>query len=287
MPSPWIRPAQAADKPAVETLCAQIWEGEDYVPGVWDEWLADPCGQLAVAELEGQVVGFAKLSCLANDEWWLEELRADPGHRRQGVAGRLHAHLVEEACHIGRGVLRFGTHSLNEPIHRIAARDGFRRIATYRLYRADPLPVGAALSLRRLTGMDVPTAWALIGGSRRHQAASGLYETAWKWKNLTRERLAHHLGADDGWGITDGDELTALALACWVRDRDILHVGYVDGSEEALVTALRGLRGLAAQLDYTEVRFKPVDEPVLVAAAEASGYERSWDRDIWIFELPL
>jgi hypothetical protein len=24
-----------------------------------------------------------------------------------------------------------------------------------------------------------------------------------------------------------------------------------------------------------------------MAAVEASGYERSWDRDIWIFELPL
>jgi GNAT superfamily N-acetyltransferase len=286
MSSARIRPARAADKPAVEILCAQIWEGEDYVPGVWDAWLADLRGQLAVAELEGQVVGFAKLSRLADDEWWLEGLRVDPAHRRQGVAGRLHAHLVEEARHIGRGVLRFGTHSLNEPIHRIAGRDGFHRIATYRLYRADPLPAFAAPSLRRLTGMDVPTAWALIDGSRRHRAASGLYETAWKWKNLTRERLAHHLGADDGWGITDGDELTALALGCWVRDED-LHVGYVDGSEEALVTALRGLRRLAARLDHTEVRFKPVDEPALVAATEASGYERSWDRDIWIFELPL
>lgn len=287
MSSVRIRLARATDKPAVETLCAQIWDGEDYVPGAWDGWLADPRGRLAVAELQGQVVGFGKLSRLADDEWWLEGLRVDPAHRRQGIAGRLHTHLVEEARHIGCGVLRFGTHSLNEPIHRIAARDGFRRIATYRLYKADPLPTGDAPRLRRLTGMDVPTAWALIEGSRRHRAASGLYETAWKWKNLTRELLTHHLGTDDGWGMDDGDGLTALALACWVGDEDVLHVGYVDGSEEALVTVLRGLRGLAAQLNCTEVQFKPVDEPALVAAAEASSYERSWDRDIWIFELPL
>jgi len=287
MSSVQIRPARATDKPAVETLCAQVWEGEDYVPEVWDQWLADPRGQLAVAELEGQVVGFAKHSHLAGDEWWLEGLRVDPAHRRQGIAGRLHTHLVEEARQVGRGALRFGTHSLNEPIHRIAARDGFRRIATYRLYKADPLPAADAPPLRRFTGMDTAAAWALIGGSQRHRAARGLYEAAWKWKSLTRERLAHHLGADDGWGMDDGDELAALVLACWVRDEYILSVGYVDGSDEALTAILQGLRGLAAQLGHTEVRFKPVDEPVLVAAAEASGYERSWDRDIWIFELPL
>jgi hypothetical protein len=224
MSSVQIRPAQAADKPAVETLCAQIWEGEDYVPQVWDTWLADP---------------------------------------------------------------RFGTHSLNEPVHRIAARDGFHPMAAYRLYKADSLPGGGAPRLRRLTGMDVPTAWALIDRSQRHRATRGLYEVAWKWKDLTRERLAHHLAADDGWGVDDGDGLTALALACWVSGEDVLNVGFVDGSEDVLITVLRGLRQLAAHVDYTGIRFKPVEEPALVAAAEAAGYERSWDRDLWIFELPL
>ena len=27
----WIRPAWTTDRPAVEAICAQIWEGEDYV----------------------------------------------------------------------------------------------------------------------------------------------------------------------------------------------------------------------------------------------------------------
>nr|HID12280.1 hypothetical protein [Anaerolineae bacterium] len=60
-----------------------------------------------------------------------------------------------------------------------------------------------------------------------------------------------------------------------------------DGTEEALVPILLGLRGLAAQQGHTEVRLKPLDEPALVAAVEAAGYERSWERDIWIFELQL
>jgi hypothetical protein len=127
----------------------------------------------------------------------------------------------------------------------------------------------------------------LIDGSQYHRAARGLYEVAWKWKELTHERLAHHLGGDDGWGMDDGDELTALALGCCVSGEGVLNVGFVDGSADVLITVLRGLRELAAQEDYAEVRFKPVEEPALVPAAEAAGYERSWGRDIWIFELPL
>ncbi len=174
-----VQPARAADKPAVEAICAQIWEGNDYIPDVWDNWLADPHGELVVAELRGQVVGFAKLSRLTDNEWWLEGLRVDEAHRRCGIGGRLQAHLVEKAYRVGRGTLRLGTHSLNEPIHCIAARDGFRHVATYHRYRADPLPAAGAPPLRQLTEADLPAAWALVNDSPRYQAAGGLYEDFW------------------------------------------------------------------------------------------------------------
>ncbi|MCK4315488.1 MAG: GNAT family N-acetyltransferase [Anaerolineae bacterium] len=286
-----MRPAQAVDRPIVEALCARAWEGEDYVPDVWDEWLADPHGQLVVAELESRVVGLAKLSRLADDEWWLEGLRVDPAHRRQGIACQLQAHLVEKARHVGHGTLRSGTHSLNDPVHRIAAHDGFRHIATYRFYRADPLPATLPHSHTPtpvlLAEGDLLSAWALVSASPRYRAAGGLYETFWKWENLTRERLACHLAAGDVWGVYPGHELAALALVCRAKEEDALDVGYVDGAEKPLVVLLRGLRRLAAQLGHTEVRFKSVEEPALVAVVEAAGYERSWDRDIWIFELQL
>lgn len=280
-----IRPAQTTDKPAVEAISAQMWDN-DYIPDVWDDWLADPHGQFFVAELEGRVAGFAKLSCLADDKWWMEGLRVDPAYWGQGIARQLQARQVEVARHIGRGTLRLGTHSENEPVHRIAVRDGFRRVASYRPCRAEPLPAGET-SLRRLTYTDLAAAWALIDESPRRRAAGKLYEVSWKWKKLTRERLACHLAAGDVWGMYTGGELAGLAVTFQREDRDALCAGYVDGSGETLDTILLGLRGLAAQLGCAEMRFKLVNEPALVMAVEAAGYEHSWDRDIWIFELEL
>jgi len=133
----------------------------------------------------------------------------------------------------------------------------------------------------------LPAAWALISRSPRHQAASGLYEISWRWKGLKQAQVAHHLQSCDGWGMDINGELAALALAQWSSDDQTLHFGYVDGLDEALVILLQGLRRLAAQLGHPTVKIRPVDEPALVAAVEAAGYERSWDRDIWIFEKPL
>jgi GNAT superfamily N-acetyltransferase len=280
-----IRPARTTDRSAVEGICAE-W-GADYVPEVWDEWVADPHGQLAVAELKGRAVGFAKLSRLADDEWWLKGLRVDAAHRRQGIAGQLQAHLVQKARQAGRGTLRLGTLALNEPVHRLAARDGFRRVATYRWYRAGSLPAVDVPPLRRLAGADLPAAWTLVGESPCYQAAGGLYESFWTWQNLTRERLARHLAAGDVWWMDTHDGASALVLICRTEEAEALDVGYVDGAEGALVVILRGTRGLAAQLDHTEVNVRPVDEPRVIAAVEAAGYEHDRDHDLWIFELRL
>ena len=210
----------------------------------------------------------------------------DEAHRRQGIAGLLQAHLVKTARQVGQGTLRFGPHSLNEPTHRLAARDGFRRIATYQRYRADPLPTADAPPLRQLTEADLPTAWALVSESPRYRASGGLYEDLWIWKNLTHERLARHLAAGDVWGTDIQEELFALALVSRT-EQETLNVGHVDGKDETLTTILRGLRGLATQLGRAEVRYKPVDEPALIAAVEAAGYERHRDKSLWIFELQL
>ena len=38
------RPALPMDTPQVLDLAKHIWEGHDYIPYVWNDWLADPQG---------------------------------------------------------------------------------------------------------------------------------------------------------------------------------------------------------------------------------------------------
>jgi predicted PurR-regulated permease PerM/ribosomal protein S18 acetylase RimI-like enzyme len=282
-----IRPAQAKDKAAIADICARVFEWEDYIPGSWKEWLEDEHGELVVAESNGEVTGCGKLTRLEDDEWWLEGLRVDPDHQRQGIGRQLQAYLVGRATRIGRGTLRYGTASDNKAIHRLSSQFGFRRVSTYHPYEAHVAGVVDGPLPRQLTEADTEAAWCLIEGSPRYQAAAGMYEVLWQWKDLTREELARRLADGDGWGVDINGELAAVALVDGAREDDALLVGYVDGLDEALAIILRALCRLAAQEGRQAMQIKPVEEPALIRAVEDAGYERNWDRDIWIFERAL
>jgi len=282
-----IRPADKGDRAAVEAISAQIWDGDDYVSEVWDEWLADPHGQFAVAEMEGRVVAFAKLTRFAEDEWWMEGMRVDPAYRQRGIGSQLHHYLLEEARRMGRGTVRLGTAADNDGVHRMAQGERFHHIATYERFKALVAPMDVASPLLRFDEPDLPAVWALVQESARYRASRGMYELWWHWKNLTYSRFRDHLAAGEVWGIESAGHVTALSIICQEEEADLLHVCYVDGTDAALPTLARGLRGLAGRLGCSAgVRFKAISEPTLIGAIEDAGYERAGE-DLWIFERRL
>lgn len=279
-----VRPARPEDRSDVLAICARIWEGRDYIPEVWDDWLADPYGQLTVVERKGRVVALGKLSRIADDEWWLEGLRVDPDFRHLGVARRLQAQQIVVAEQVGRGVLRLGTASYNRPVHRNAARDGFRRVAEFQSYQAASLP--GPCPLQELTPEDLETVWKRAEGSPILQAAGGLYEVSWHWMRLTRERLAAHLERGQVWGVWLEGRLAAAAIVL-DEHAERLSVGYVDGEPDGITALAWGLRVLAAQRGHAELRVRAVAYPPLLEALEAAGLTRASDHALWVFERPL
>ncbi len=143
------RPARAEDRQAVFAFTAKTWEWGDYLPYVWEAWLADPQGELSVTEIDGQVVAVGKLTVLGSREGWLEGHRVDPAYRQQGISLSFTAYQVEKARKIELRVLRLGTGSNNTAIHRVAAKLGFHRLAAFAPWVAEGLSEGAP-SLTRL-----------------------------------------------------------------------------------------------------------------------------------------
>lgn len=277
-----IRPARPEDRADVEALCAQIWGGEDYIPQVWEKWLADPEGEFSVVELDGRVVALAKLSYVADDEWWLEGMRVHPNYRRLGVSRLLQAHQLQVAERLGVGVVRFATASSNRPIHRNALRDGFQRVAEFWYCRADALPGPQAL--RPLGPEDLETAWSLIADSPIRQASGGLYEVWWQWRRLTKDRLAAHIAAGEVWGVDLDGKLAALAIVPAGPGEEYLSVGYLDGTPEGLRALAWGLRLLAYQRSYPGVWVLSVDSPALLEALRSAGIVPHREHSLYIFE---
>lgn len=136
--APVIRPAVPGDREQIIQVSDQSWGGNDYIPLVLDDWLKQQGGELTVAELDNQVVGFSKLTVLTPVYGWLEGARVHPQWRRRGVAAALTRHHLDLGKRRGLRTVGMATHSDNGASQGVATRLGFRLAGTYSVYRGTP-----------------------------------------------------------------------------------------------------------------------------------------------------
>ena len=124
---PLIREARPEDRPFIEEIARLTWDGEDYLARVFGEWLKD--GNFYVLELDGKVIGTAKLTFLPGKVGWLEGLRVHPDYRGRGYGKMLHNFLLELGERLAREgkieALEFTTDFLNKHTISMAQKTGF------------------------------------------------------------------------------------------------------------------------------------------------------------------
>ncbi|MBN1537471.1 MAG: GNAT family N-acetyltransferase, partial [Anaerolineales bacterium] len=130
------RPALPKDTPDVKELTRTIWNGHDYVPLVWNTWLTDPEGLLAVAEYGGRIIGLGKLTQLTENEWWLEGLRVHPDFQGRGIGSYLMKYLYEHWEQKAGGIVRLATANYNVSIQHLNDRFGFQKIGEFTEFSA-------------------------------------------------------------------------------------------------------------------------------------------------------
>lgn len=276
-----IRPATPRDKEAVLAFCRETWGWGDYIPLVWDRWLADPSGRLLVAARGQEPIGLARVRFLGTAEAWLEGLRVAPQERKGGVAGRLTARCLKIAQDQGARVVRFVTMSTNLPVHRLAAQLGFRRAAGFSIYQASASP-GEEVPLRQASPQD----WERLKGLLRSplfRAWGGLYAQDWSYRRLNSPQLRERLEAGEVFILASKGRAQFMAI---VRPgEEALEVNYLDG--KALEEGARALRALAAVRQLPLVRAHLPDIAPLKQAFEKAGYQSAWEGQLWVFELVL
>ncbi|HEX6488933.1 MAG TPA: GNAT family N-acetyltransferase [Candidatus Dormibacteraeota bacterium] len=104
-----LRPLRPTDRQRVEEMVADVWEGNDYLPLVFDEWISDPAAAFSGAELDGVLVGVQRLRPLGGGVLWYEGLRVASTHRRLGVAREMLRAAIDEARHNGASEIRLAT----------------------------------------------------------------------------------------------------------------------------------------------------------------------------------
>ncbi len=277
------RPALEKDTAEVMELSSHIWEGGDYLPKVWEEWLNDPDGMLGVAEIGGRVAGTFKLTKFTEDEWYLEGLRVHPDFQERGVASHIHDYVIETWRKMGKGILRLTTGSYNVKIHRLCERSGFKRIAEFIPYRAGVVAEDTN-NFTLVMAEEAGSALEFIANNPTHALSGGLINLGWVYANLQLKYIHASIKKQLAWWWKGRSGF----LSIWEDDEEEVP----EPGVELLACQLNDLREilmdyrrLMHMVGYSHPGWVAPNHPDVITCLEATGFERSWDVSLYIFEL--
>lgn len=280
-----VRPALPSDKAAVLKFCQHTWsDRSDYIPLVWDKWMADTSGQVLVAALDEHPIAMTRVVRLSEQEGWWEGLRVDPQYRGRGLVGVLEPQVKQYFREVGVKVIRSCVAQWNTVMHGIVQRRGYQLIGCYQLYQIDA--VGASVrQIGKLAGDDLGAVWSFLNREGDLTFSSLFVSRGAKWQALTIEQLSDRLSAGLVWGYRQGNDLQSLLIQSYMESADAtLWVGYVDGKLENLPVLLQEMRILAAQQGYPSVSgFFPKSDR-MVELLQHAGYCPSSEEEFWVYE---
>jgi RimJ/RimL family protein N-acetyltransferase len=124
-----VRKVRPSDHEAILEISKHIWDGQDYLPSVVDEWLKDPNSHTYGVEFNNRLVAIANLRVIEEGKTgWMEGLRVHQNYRGKGYADALTRHLIEKGEQLGVHRLRYTAVTENEASLKIASNYAFSKV---------------------------------------------------------------------------------------------------------------------------------------------------------------
>jgi GNAT superfamily N-acetyltransferase len=280
------RPALARDHADVAEFCKSIWDGDDYVPEAWNDWLDDEHGLLAVAESDGHAIGCSKITLLSKGQWWLEGFRVDPKYQGRKVGSRLHEYVTDWWIENGDGTLRLMTDSQNFAVHQVCRKTGYVKTHEVCGYKAIPIPEPAD-HFSQVT--DLREAAKFACWSEAIQSTAGLSDFGWRivmpdeWAlEAFSEESADYLHTFYWWKDRQG------LFSAWANEEEdvrTLIIGVVACTLKDMPALLQDVRRWASRENFDSVFQIAFDLPQIITRLEAAGFEKKWKRsNAFVFE---
>jgi GNAT superfamily N-acetyltransferase len=290
------RPAIASDTDDVMELVRTIWDGDDYIPFVWKNWLADSHGLLAVGEYDSHVVGLGKLTRISSSDWWLEGLRTHPEYQGRGIANQIFDFLISTWLRIGQGTVRLATHSENYAVHHMCEKKGFKRRLEIVIYNASPLAEQTNGFQKILPGEE-ERVFQIFSKSRLMKLNGNLMDIGWTWTAPSLSIIGKTIeqGLAWWWFSPDkrNDNLSSSTkpqgLLLLTLDEEIpegpphAKIQGIHCSKNHLIDLLKDYRRLVGHNGYLSAGWNVANHIELVKAAVFSNFVPSWDRSLFIY----
>jgi RimJ/RimL family protein N-acetyltransferase len=287
-----IRTARLADRERIVAISSQIWEGDDYVPHVIDEWLRMRDSEVAVADLNGSVIAFARAVNLTPGYVWLEGIRTDTATQGHGAGKALTKYFIEKATREGAQRIGLSTYVDNLASIHIVEQYHFQRVASFILAEAkldSPARSTAELSpLVSAVPFDEARAWILTSASITK--SSGFLPQGWKFWPVARAGVVAWPVFDKAIGLrSPTGSLRSLLVVCHPdHGAGEVSIDFADGSPKHLDVLVRHALALYPGTKYLQTMI-PADQSAHTNLLETvTGLEfdvwRHGEPDVFVYE---
>jgi RimJ/RimL family protein N-acetyltransferase len=126
-----IKRLEKADQFRVKEIVETIWEGDDYIPRVFEKWVHDPSCYFMGLWKGGRLIGVDNLRLFSRKVGWMEGMRIDPAFQGRGYGKELGGEMLKLAERLGLEKLYFATYFDNTASIKMNEAFGFKRIAVF------------------------------------------------------------------------------------------------------------------------------------------------------------
>jgi GNAT superfamily N-acetyltransferase len=261
-------------------LTRDVWDGHDYVPRVFDDWVSDSASAFQAIELDGIIVGLQRLRPYATGLLWYEGLRVASSHRRQGLARYMLQSAIDQAREQNFREIRLATG--NPAAAKLFEEAGFVRLQDDRWWEGARIEGGESA---RIPGpSEAEKLWTGIATSPGIELWGGVTADFQGAQDLGAKELERLAGIGMLRSGPGGRAIVGLRQP-WGNNISVAFVAGKGGALRELLLALR-FEADADGLDEVSVAI-PRDHPA-GEDLRASGYDFANDEDTsYIYGLNL
>jgi len=236
-----VRRARASDRAPLMKFVRNVWGGHDYIPSIWEEWLADRRAILDVVEVDGKPVGMGRLRFLDDGVGWLEGARVHPDYRGRGLAGQIGRDLIRTGREKGVTSFRLTSGSRNKSAHRQVAKLGFSEVARVSVYepsegaRFDP-----QTKVWQAAENETDEVFNMVVGSQEYRLGGGVF---WDGFSATELSLGILTNLVDRGSVLRCDEAVAISKLGGEGGSPWRQVCFIAGSPEGAVRLVKHALG--------------------------------------------
>lgn len=286
-----IRKIKPEDKQRVLEIASKIWEGDDYLPQVFDEWVQNPNGVFAGLWENNILIGFGHLKYLTATDIWLEGLRKDPDLNVKGVGEKLsHYYLKILKQNPNITSVRFSTYFDNIASIRLNEKFGFKKILHLSHKELELKKVEKLKDLSKIkTAKDFNIIQKYIECSSFLKLSKNFISKGWTVYPYSRELLKQFYDDEQILSFRENDVIKGVAIYSKVKYKNVFWISFLEAENELVYAELlQYLINLAKKQKKKIIEINLPDFPKLKKVCAKYKFE-SWEQenDFFLYELPL